>query len=126
MLRSPIVARSVAIGTGTLGLYWGGVGGVALGTMTGTNFNNSVLGGSDVLFEAFAQLYWESNTAVSVVFYCQDVSSAELLQQLPLAGGTVVTGLTTTSNEALTFGWTWNHTGSGTCNPLNAYVNQVH
>ena len=98
---------------GTIGVYWGGVAGVQLTTIANV--------GASGLFEAQAQLYWQTNSEVSVALNYAVSGAAGVF------AGSVVTGLTTTSNEALTFGWTnANASATGTVTPRNAFVNQVH
>jgi len=112
---------AAAAGTGTLALYWGGVAGVALIT-TGSVISQS----AGATLYAQADLYWESISAVSAVMSWGTVQPAGNTQSLFVSTGSVVTGLTTTSNKALTFGWTWSHAGSGTVVPMASYANQVH
>ena len=69
-----------------------------------------------------ADVYFQSNSAAVVSLW------AFLFWQNSFGGiSTVVTGLnSTTTATTLTFGWTWNHAGSGTVQSRNTYINQVH
>ena len=114
-----------AAGTATVGVYWGGIGGAVLGTFApvGTAIVN---GDFPAAVWADADLYWESNSAVSVTAVVTYLLPSGTIGNNFGSLSTVVTGLTTTSDKALTFGWTWNHAGSGTVQPLTAYAMQVH
>jgi hypothetical protein len=121
MQNSFSIPSIAAAGTGTFGVYWGGVAGARLATIGGTVFGPGGFAGGTMV--AAADLYWENTSAVSVMLSAIGTIGGNIFA---MAIGSVVTGLTTTSNEALTFGWSWNHAGSGTVQPLTSYVNQVH
>jgi hypothetical protein len=94
-----------AAGTGTLGVYWGGV--------AGTMLTSQVINATDLANDAFqmqVSILAITNSTVQVAFYGFGIVS------------TTYAGLnSTTTTNNLTFGIHWNFNGSGTVTPVAAH-----